>query len=78
MRKNVGAKHDLFSLTARARPRCFYDTHLETPDSAALRIYLSSPELTRSFPRHNTAQYWRAWEVAMFCLSQHREVRVTI
>ena len=31
-------------------------------DSAAWRIYLSSPELTRGFPRHNTAQYWRAWE----------------
>ena len=53
MRKNVGAKHDLFSLTARA-------------DLAASTIHnlseLTRQELTRGFPRHNTAQYWRAWE----------------
>ena len=58
--------------------RCFYDTHLQSPDLTGKLCWALQTRINimRFSSPHNTAQYWWAWEVmAMFCLSQHREER---
>ena len=59
--------------------RCFYDTHLPSPDLTG-KLELSRHELTWGFPHHTTShniggrgRWWRCF----VCRNTEREVRVT-